>query len=736
MSLHWIDWTIICVTAVFFIGLAWFTKRYLQSTADFLAANRCAGRYLLTFAEGIAGLGAISIVGGWQMTYKVGFAASWWGNLAIPVSLIMLLTGWVIYRYRETRAMTMAQFFEMRYSRRFRIFAGIICWISGILNFGIFPAVGANFFINYCGLAESYSIAGVSISTYHSLLILLVGIALYFTFAGGQIAVLITDFFQSFFCNIILLAILVLLLVKFPLSDVFQSLLIAEPGKSMVNPFDAGRSDFSAWYFLIGIVGGLFNRLSWQGSQGYFCSAKNPHEQKMAGVLGGFRGWGFMYALTLVPLIAYMFMHHPAYTAQAQQITQSLAHIGNDEVRDQMLVPMTMRLYMPVGLLGAFAAVMFAAFISTHDTYLHSWGSIFIQDVVQPIRNKPLTTRQHIWALRASIIFVAIFIVTFSSVFRQTQHIVLFFALTGAIWLGGVGAVILGGLYTSWGTTRAAYAALISGSTLAFGGMVCDQLWKKWYNTNFYLPKQYVYIIFLVAAIGAILIGTRVAQLAKGKRLSLAIGLAGILGLAATVILIENSDIAWRLSNKPWPEIRFTMNGQWIYFFAMMTAAEMYVLLSVFGKRKRFNLDKMLHRGKYKIASEHLSEDTASSTHVRKKFQLKNLFGVNEDFSAFDKFIYWVTGVKSMLLFFLFIVFTTWATVWGLSDKGWCRYHYYMLWFMIATSFIIAIWLSAGGIRDVFRLFRDLKNVERDFSDDGRVVDHDYEEEITNDREP
>ena len=204
MNMIWIDWVIVFGVAAFFIILAYAAKKYSQSTADFLAANRCARRYLLTLAEGIAGLGAVSIVAMWQMYYKVGFSASWWNNLAIPVTMIMMMSGWIIYRYRETRCLTIAQFFEIRYSRKFRIFAAIVCWSSGILNFGIFPAVGANFFIGYCGLPESYQIFGFALPTYQTLIVILVSIALYFTFIGGQVTVLITDFFQSFFVMLFL----------------------------------------------------------------------------------------------------------------------------------------------------------------------------------------------------------------------------------------------------------------------------------------------------------------------------------------------------------------------------------------------------------------------------------------------------------------------------------------------------------------------------------------------------
>jgi len=647
----WVDWAVVSLVMVFFIGLAYTTKKYMQSTADFLAANRCAGRYLLTMAEGVAGLGAVSIVALWQMTYKTGFASGWWSAVGVPVSLIMLLTGWVIYRYRETRVLTMAQFFEVRYSRNFRVFAAIICWLSGIFNFGIFPAVAANFFIGYCGLSAHYNLAGFTLPTYQTLVVVLVFATLYFTFIGGQIAVLITDFFQSFFLNVILAVLLIWLLIKFPLKDVFESLLIAEKGKSMVNPFDAGQSDFNPWYFIIAIVASVVNRLSWQGSQGFNCSAKSPHEAKMAGVLSNFRGWVITYSLVLlIPLVGYMIMHHPKYASYAAQVSQLLSPIKNNEVRDQMIVPMAMTTYMPVGLMGAFAAVMIVATIAVHNVSLHSWGSIFVQDVILPLRKKPFTNKQHIFALRISILFVAVFVCLFSSLFQQTQHIFYFMALTGAIWLGGIGSVIVGGLYTKWGNTTGAYAALISGSILATSGMVCDNLWMKWFGKNFFLT------------------------------------------------------------------------GQEIFFFAMLVATVLYIVLSLFGRRTHFNLDKMLHRGAYRIAGEHISGGVGESIPVHKKFSImEKVFGFTEDFTRGDKIIYIIAISQSLVMFVLFAVMTALAYFVGLTDKQWSFYHYCYFWIMMCASFIVITWLAIGGIRDTISLYRDLRMAKRNLADDGRV---------------
>ena len=696
MTMHWLDWAVILAVAVFFVVLAYSTKKYTQSTSDFLAANRLAGRYLLTLSEGVAGLGAVSIVARFQMVYKAGFAPNWWEQLQAPVALILMLTGWVVYRFRETRSLTLAQFLEMRYGRRFRVYAGSICWVSGIVNFGIFPAVGANFFIHYTGLPDYYTFLGLLLPTYHTLLVVLLSLSLYFTFSGGQIAVLVTDFFQSFFVNIVLICILVLLLVKFPLSQVFEGLQIAPAGQSLLDPFDAQDvKGFNPWYFLIGLFGMVINRMAWQGSQAYHVSARTPHEAKMAGVLGSFRGWALLWALTLLPLVAYMIMHHPAYAEWATEVNGALAQISDAQVRDQMITPITMRLYMPIGLMGAFAAVMFAAFISTHDTYLHSWGSIFIQDVYLPWRQIELTPRQHMRLLRISIFGVAVFIFLFSSLYRQTQDILLFFALTGAIWGGGAGVVIVGGLYTRWGTTAGAFAALTCGTLLATGGMICEHWWIDWFGRDFFLTGQEV-------AFFAMVVGWTVYVAFPLSWGTLSRGLMALACAAALSAVWEDSTL-----------------------YAIILAWIVYMVLSVKSKRPFFNLDKMLHRTGYEVESDRAATGGVA---VREKWNWRTALGITAEFTRGDKIIYGVTIVKSIGFFALWIVMTILASTVGIGASGWATYHYYVnAMFFIATSFVVMVWLSIGGIRDVVRLYADLRAARRDHLDDGTVRDHDFE---------
>ena len=165
-----VDWAIVFASLMFFVVLAMYVRKYTKSVADFLAAGRFAGRYMLTISEGMAGLGAISIVAYFEQHYVAGFCPVWWGWLITATYIIMSLLGWVIYRYRQTRVMTMAQFFEVRYSKSFRIYAGFVAYIAGILNFAIFPAVGARFFIYFCDIPSTVSLGGLSLSSFSLIL--------------------------------------------------------------------------------------------------------------------------------------------------------------------------------------------------------------------------------------------------------------------------------------------------------------------------------------------------------------------------------------------------------------------------------------------------------------------------------------------------------------------------------------------------------------------------------------
>jgi len=668
------------------MGSMFATRRYMRGVADYLAAGRSAGRYLLTVSAGIAAIGAITIVANLEMGYEAGFAMGWWGLSMSLFMTIVTVTGWVNYRFRRTRALTLSEFFERRYSRRFRIFAGSVAFGAGLINFGIFPAVEARFFIHYLGLPEVWHLGPLGIPLYPLMMLITLGSAVWFVLAGGHVSVLVTEFIQGVFAYIVFLVLAAWLLRAVGWDDVSTVMMQSPPGLSKINPFDTGYvADFNVTYFLIGVVGLFYGAMSWQGTQAYNTSARSAHEGKMGNVLGLWRGIGQGMFMTFVPILIYTVLHHPDWSGLAGGVQVKLDAIPNEAVRSQMRGPLTLAALLPTGLLGAFAALMLCASISTLATYMHSWSSIFVQDVLIPLRRAPLAPAVHLRTLRLAVVGVGLFAFVFSLFYKQSQAILLFFALTGAIFAGWSGAVIIGGLYTKWGTTAGAWAAGISGVTLTMTGFVLEQAKRSWHET-----------------------GTAFW------------GLLDFGGQARA----ENW-IAWVDTNLP--------NGQQIWGWSMWVCAMVYVAVSLIQqamRRRTFDLDRLLHRGRFAVAGEFEGTGQEVSRGWR-------ALGITDEFGRRDKFLYVMTWSWNLVWMAVFAVGTIFFLSRRLTDGGWSgydtqwlRFWHTRFWIEIVISSLVMVWFTIGGVRDVRRMLRDLNARQRDDTDDGYVHDTDRDREV------
>ena len=478
MNLSIIDWLIVVVVIGALFLVAALSKRLVRSVVDYLSAGRSVGRYMLTVSHGMAYVGAITIIGQWEANYIAGFTLRWWEFTMALVLLVVAVSGWVVYRFRQTRALTIAQFLEARYNKKFRIFAGILAFISGILNFGIFPAVSARFLIYFCGFPYSFNFIGLEIPIYPLVMLSFLSVSFYFVFVGGQIAIIITEFFQGVFANLTYIIIVIFCLIFVNWDQILAAVQTAPSNASLINPYKTSKmEDFNLWYYLIAVVGVIYAKLSWQGSQGYNSAARNAHESKMAEVLNNLilvPKWIFF---VFVPIVAYTILHHADFSGITSTVNSILNTVGNDKIQSQIRIPLVLSQILPVGVKGALVTLMLMATIATNNSYMHSWGSIFIQDVIMPFRKKAYTTEEHIKYLRISILGVTIFIFLFSLLFPMTDYIFLYFAITAAIFTGGSGAVIIGGLYWKKGTTTGAWSALIIGSTISVTGIVLQQIY-------------------------------------------------------------------------------------------------------------------------------------------------------------------------------------------------------------------------------------------------------------------
>ena len=144
-GLSWIDWIIMTVPVVFVIFMGFYTRRYIRGVTDYLAAGRVAGRYVITVGDVASSLAVVTLIGYTEAHYKAGFAMWFWNGILVPLGLILSLTGFVTYRFRETKALSLGQFLEMRYNRPLRFYASALRSITELLVNCMCPALAARF---------------------------------------------------------------------------------------------------------------------------------------------------------------------------------------------------------------------------------------------------------------------------------------------------------------------------------------------------------------------------------------------------------------------------------------------------------------------------------------------------------------------------------------------------------------------------------------------------------------
>lgn len=479
-SLHWIDWLVCIGLCLGLVVIAWKTRTLTRSVAGFISAERCAGRYLLTMAGVMAFLSTAGYVSRFQEHYQAGFTVSWWYLMTIPAIVIMALSGWVLYRYRQTRALTLGQFLEMRYSRRFRIYAACFAFVAGILNAAIFPMLTARFVIYFGGLPESFHFIGFKFETYPVLMFVLLSAAVGIAISGGQVTIMVTDFIVAMFVFAGFLGVGVTIVAYFGWSGIMDTLISQAPeGQSMINPFNTDQiADFNVWFYMIMIWMMFYGRGAWQGGGGYQVSARSPHEARMSLILGTWREQVIWLLISILPVGAWVLMHHPGFVDQAQAIQLRLDAIGDADIIRQVQVPVILGELLPIGLSGLLVFIMVGSSLTTDDTYYHSWGNIFIQDIVLPLRKKRLSNEQHLLLLRLAIVGIGLFCFFWSWFVPLRLYVSMWFQVTAAIFIGGAGCAVIGGLYWNRGTTAGAYTGLTAGSFIATVGMLLNNFWS------------------------------------------------------------------------------------------------------------------------------------------------------------------------------------------------------------------------------------------------------------------
>ena len=747
-----IDWCIFIIPLLIVMGLGIYCRRYVKSVVDFLAAGRVAGRYVLTIScLTDAAMGLLILMGMIEQNYKSGFALGFWWNLVAPLGLVLALTGFVTYRYREMKVLSFGQFIETRYgSKVLRIYAAVLRSTAEIMASMLAPALAARFFIYLFGFPGSFTFLGMQWDIYIVIIAVVISLALVLILCGGVLGLMVTDCLQGLILYPCLFVMVIFICSKFSwFTQMAPVMMDRVPGESFLNPYDVkALRDFNLFNFLVTIFCMVYHGASWMGG-GSSSAAKSAHEQKMAGILGRWaRSLFYMFAVLLSVMIV-TFFNHADFADQAKVVRDDISNnivreimpkedrkdftdaiaavpvqrhiIGKDKplshkvnldtphiaavekvveekkisreksqefttLYHQLMLPFVLRHLLPVGLLGMFALMMVLMMLSTDDTRIYCSGSTIAQDIILPLLKKAPTPKQHLLLLKGCCLFVGICFFVGSVFMKQLDYINLFVAIVCSIWMGGCAPVMLGGLYCKYGNKVGAYCSLISGMSLALGGLFLQRNWADliypWLERNGYVES--------------------------------------VANFLTAVSKPMNPLIVWEMSPK-----KFPINSIEIYAITMIVSLICYVVGTYLTYKGPYNMDKLLHRGIYNTDNEEKPK-----IEWRPSLIIRNLVGITPQHTKADRILAWFTFCYSFL--FSFVVWFGLVVIWNFFSPWpiqWWSWYFFIGSIVLAGvwSFISTFVFTIGGWIDLFRLFRDLKTRKFDDSDNGMVYQDETE---------
>ena len=462
-----VDWWIVGVYLLASLLVGIVANRFIHSVKAYMIGGGTSGTALNVATYIGTGLGLVTLMYASIEGFSHGFAYVTLALVGFVVGVILGQTGFVIARLRELNLMTIPEYFEHRFDRRTRVTGGIICVVSGVLNMGLFPKMGAVFITYATGLGATGTDHAAMVNLITSLLIVLV---LVYTVMGGMVSVIITDYVQFVVLSFGMALGLYFCLTHPDLGwETMTQALAEHRGERMFNPVAEGGYGW-IWIFFNFVVF-LFAGFCWAPEASRALTARDPSVAKRTFLLAS----PGQFARLAIPA----FWAIAAFTLVSKSPGLT-AHffpdgLGGEAAHAAQAMPLALGRIMPAGLLGILVAGLLAAFMSTHDSYLLCWSSVFARDVVNPLRREPMTDKQQIRVTRVAIVCIGLFLLIWGIWYELPASVWTYMAVTGTIYLSGAGVVLIGGIYWKRGSSTGAFVALLGG-LVALGGLFTEQL--------------------------------------------------------------------------------------------------------------------------------------------------------------------------------------------------------------------------------------------------------------------
>lgn len=447
MNFTLLDYIIVSAYIILIIYSGSFVKKYIGNMADFLVADRSMGFHLGLVSLLSSEIGIITYMYLSEAGYKNGFVALMIGIPFFIVFVFLGKTGFIVKPLMDMKIMTLPELFQKRFGRGIRFLSALLMAIGGIINFGVFPGIEANFINTITGIPHKYVLFTM---------VVMLTIVLIYTALGGMVSVIITNYIQFILLSFGMVFIVIIGVVNMGWGNIVASI-SKNFGEKGFNPF---IGDFG-WSF---IVWQLLFQLSVLAVAPFITmrifSAKDTKTGRK-----------------IFTWSSVMFLARAVIPVFWGILALSYFTLNPGKPADPMqAVPLMILHLTPKGILGLVFASLLAASMSTYASYLLSWSSVISQDIIGVVANKlrggkDLPNKTQMIISRLTMLSVMIFIIWWSFFYHFQGLVFFYLMLSGNLYLAGTLISAIGGIYfekKKFGLFRArsggAYVAFILGA--------------------------------------------------------------------------------------------------------------------------------------------------------------------------------------------------------------------------------------------------------------------------------
>jgi len=431
-----VDWVIVVIYIAATLAAGLYGKRYVAGLKEFLVAGRELGLFIGIATLAATEIGTITFMYYAELGYETGFASFINGLVAGVAMLLIGRTGFIVRRLRTLGLMTVPEFCEVRYSRGLRVLTGILVATGGILNMGVFLKVEGLFLAIITGIPLAYlklTMTGILV------------LELFYTVLGGMVSVVITDFIQFVALS---LGVIVVTAYSTYLAgwERMYAAVRDTMGPQGFSPIL--NSDYGWTYIFFQLLFWVAIDTCWQTTAMRTFSTRSPEVSKKVFSWTGFifLGRGMMPMLWGIAALTMLGPKQDSLEA----------------------MPRMLALILPHGILGLVVAGMLAATMSVNSSYLLGWSSIIAQDIILPLRRRPLSQGRQVLLNRVANVFVSLFVLFWGLWYTLPGLTYFYLNITATIFLAGTFAAVVAGLYWKRANTLGGYLAMAAG---AFGSV-------------------------------------------------------------------------------------------------------------------------------------------------------------------------------------------------------------------------------------------------------------------------